>query len=471
MNVTSSLSGNYHVCDVPALVVEKNTNFTTINFELWFDGVRYSNDPLTYVNGLITQELSNTWVIFLLKWIGKAEGQNYSFNIKLTEGSQIIELPFVVYFPVMVIQGPINNGLYFQKSVPDIILERNDQEPYVNFELKKGNDVILSENYLFSADHKLRIRNIYEIIEMYFSSDSEISEPGTTNIASALALDFTIKITSPITHLFNFTVLKCDANLPFPAGTWTQNNFLTRKYLEKRTAITRNEYLSFLLKPEYGATALKYTIYYELGGQQIMGNLSETAAPTQPYSVATFNCSLYRILKHANLPNYTKVFQYDIWITGTGLETSKYTFMVDNVDYRNTKSFVFTNCFGVLESFTATGTSEVSKNVEYNLANIENHYRKITQNFYAEKNCNSGFLWETETDWLDDFIRSYNVLQYSQDIELNEEITLVSVDKIDSEANTLQWFKFSYRKANNLHLTFANAAKNISQFMFDSTFE
>ena len=341
------------------------------------------------------------------------------------------------------------------------------------FELKKGTEVILTESYLYGADHKLRIRNIYEIIEKYFNSDSEISEPGTTNISTGLSLDFTINIITPGSHIIAFKVLKCDADITADAAEWTAANFLTRCYREKRTAKSRNEYLSFLMKNSYSTVTINYKVIYILDGvrTEIIGTLGTIAQQVGDNNVATFNASIHRIMVAAGLVNFTEVIQYDIWLTGTGLLTNVYTFLVDNTPYRNSKSFVFVNCFGVLETWTATGLAETKKAMEYNLGNIENHYRKITQDFYAEKQCNSGYLSEAEMDWIDDFIKSFSVINYSQDITQNEEITLISVDKTDTEANVLQAFLFNYRKAKNLHLAFMNAAKNISDYTLDQTFD
>jgi len=473
MNVTSSLSGNYHVCDVPALVIEKNNELTTLTLTLSQGEDQWTSEVLTYVSGLITYTDLCANIIFNLNWRDKPKGANYNFNVKLTEGEVIVNLPFVAYFPETFIQAPENNGLYFQKSVPDIIMERNDIYTSAIFELKKGTEVILTESYLYGADHKLRIRNIYEIIEKYFNSDSEISEPGTTNISTGLSLDFTINIITPGSHIIAFKVLKCDADITADAAEWTAANFLTRCYREKRTAKSRNEYLSFLMKNSYSTVTINYKVIYILDGvrTEIIGTLGTIAQQVGDNNVATFNASIHRIMVAAGLVNFTEVIQYDIWLTGTGLLTNVYTFLVDNTPYRNSKSFVFVNCFGVLETWTATGLAETKKAMEYNLGNIENHYRKITQDFYAEKQCNSGYLSEAEMDWIDDFIKSFSVINYSQDITQNEEITLISVDKTDTEANVLQAFLFNYRKAKNLHLAFMNAAKNISDYTLDQTFD
>jgi hypothetical protein len=376
-------------------------------------------------------------------------------------------------FFMTIVSEPANNGLYFQQNIPDIVLAQNNASTYVLFEFKQGSNVIIYERYDYDAAGKIHIRNIFEIVEKWFNTDSSILLPGTTNIASNLAIPFTYTITeAATTHTVAYTAIKCDAEMTVDATQWTAKNFLTRCFREKRTAKARTEYLSFLMLASYSTVTINYKIVFLLNdvATEATGTLGTIAQQTN-YKVATFNASIYRVMMAAGLNNLYTILQYDIWLTGTGLTTNFYSFMVDNQHYRNNSSFVFINCFGVLESFTATGVIDTKKEMEYNLANIDGHYRKITQDFYAEHQCYTGFQYEEEMDWLDDFIKSFAVLRYYPDTTLNTEITLISVDKQDTNANELQAFIFNYRKAKNIHLAFANAAKNISEYTFDQTFE
>jgi len=198
----------------------------------------------------------------------------------------------------------------------------------------------------------------------------------------------------------------------------------------------------------------------------------QTIAASAGDQVTTLNASLVALVTAAELALDTTILQYNIWLTGTGFETAKYAFLVDNTPYRHCKSFVFVNCFGVLETFTATGLTVNEKTNEYNLGNINNHYRKITQDFVSEKTCNSGYLSDVEMEWIDDLVKSYTVGLYTPGVSgMTEEITLVGVEKSDSEANELQAFAFSYRGAKNSHLAFANAAQGIFDDTFDETFD
>ena len=357
-------------------------------------------------------------------------------------------------------QEPTVGALYFQKSVPDILLVKNDYHTSVVFELKNGATVILTESYVYDVDGTIRIRNLGEIVEKYFTT-------------STLLLGFSYTITEGITvHTVGFTVLKCEADMTVTADAWTAINFLTRAYREKRTSKSRNEYLSFLQKASYGLVTVNFKVVYLLNSvlTELTGVLTTLAASVSS-QVTTFNASLGAVTSAAALAADTEILQVDMWCTGTGFEMAKYTYLIDDSNYRDRKYFVYTNCFGVLETYTATGRTDNKKTAEYNLGNIDNHYRKITQDFVAEKTLNSGHLSETEMEWIDDLLLSYNIATYTPGISgADDDITLTAIEKTDSDANELQSFTYTYRRAKNNHVQFTNAARGIFDATFDATF-
>ena len=357
-------------------------------------------------------------------------------------------------------QEPANGSIYFQKSVPDIILAQNNAETSVTFELKKGTDVILTETYLYDADAAIIIRDIYKVIEAYLSAE---------NLIQAFSYTLTENAT---THTVTFTALKCEADMTVDADSWTAQNFLTRSYREKRTSKSRNEYLSFLQKTSYGTLTVHFrVVYYSVDHWAEATGTLATIAAAATTQVTTFNASMGALVTAAGLATDSEIIQYDIWITGTGVETARYTFLSDFNQYRNLKHFVFVNCFGVLETFTATGRTDAKKTAELNMGNIDNRYRKITQDFVNEKTVNSGFLSAEEMEWIDDLILSFAVSTYTPGVTgSDEEITITNFEKTDTEANELYSFSFMIRRAKNNHRQFVNAAKGIFDDTFDETY-
>jgi len=455
---------------------------------------------------------------------------------------------------MIIIQKP--EGLHFEKNIPDIILEKENDEVSVDITLKIGQTVILEENYKFDANGLITVRRLDEIVSAYLTAVQAVEGDNVVTTGLMQTFDVVLTVTGNlvlehsgsvqndqlligqenlpgylseslsvgdkllkivntianllITHLndqtntitfdgnvdnftsagefayfetyrtdtLSFAVLKCEAYMPdsLAATDFVADGFLTRLPGEKRTYINNNEYLSILQKAVYDAVTVFCTVYFA----GTTGEESESFALLQLSAAATdrivtFNASAGVII-YAHLhsiPAITDkiIYRYSLYCTGAQYESQNYTFLVERTNYRNLRFFVFVNCFGVLETFTATGLIVNKKTNEFNLGNIENHYRKIIQDFVSEKTCNSGYLSEEEMEWIDDLVKSYTVGLYSPGTSgMSEEITLVGVDKTDTDANELQAFSFGYRRAKNNHLQFAAAAQGIFDDTFDETF-
>jgi len=349
---------------------------------------------------------------------------------------------------------PTNNGLYFQKNIPDIILIKTTADLFVTFELKKDNVVILLEKYTYDVDGKINIRNLFEVLENYLSD-------------SVLMASFSYTITEGATpHTRNFKVIKCDADASSSAADFLKKSFLSRHPGNKVTARYRKEYLSYFQTPAMGIVTVNRAISYVSNGSVLVMNSNYTIPAVTVDTIQTIETSIDSIY---NFPYGTVIHSYMVEIVATGVASIKFGYLVDNNFYRYFKNFVFTNCFGVLETFTATGLQTNAKTGEFNFANIAKHYKKITQEFVSEKSVFSGFVDSYCMDWADDLLRSYNVALYSNTSNVSTSIVIVEIDKTDTEANELCSFSFKYRKAKNDHVVLAE--NTVFDFTFDTTFE
>ena len=363
-------------------------------------------------------------------------------------------------------QEPTNGSTYFSKAVPDIILTKSGTDTSVLLELKKGTDIILTEKYMFDDNNMIRIREIGSIFEKYLTARYLI--PWDDERSENLIGTFSAKITlGAEEHTTTFGVIKCDAEISVDALFWCSKNFLTRSFREKRTAKGRTEYLSFLQLQTYGAIDIHCKLFILQNNKVVESEIVGRTLAIRPDNIWTFTASINDILSQWGLPLETRVFQYHIWLTGTNFQSSVYAFLVDESSPRNSIQFSFINCFGVRETFTATGKVENKKSAEYNQANIASHYRKITQNFVSEKTVNTGYLSDAEMGWLDDLVCSNDVAI----VDTNEQIILVGIDKVESTENKLQSFNFTFRPSNNNHLQFKNANDTIFEKNFSPQFE
>jgi len=379
---------------------------------------------------------------------------------------------------MQIIQEPIADGLYFHSSIPDIIIEKDDESTGLTFELIFGGLVVLKEVYSYDSQNRIRIQNIGDIAAGFFKDEIAPAIPTIFSIKLAVSSYFLPLISYRLvegatTIEKSFHVFRCDAQISVDASSWMRTNFLTRSFRNKRTALDSNEYLSFFSQnTEPINVRFNFELKYLSNGVvlEALGVCCDDIV-TASSALITVDTSLRRILGIIDLPVETIVYSYDIWVSGTQDESSKYTYLVDRTLYREQTSFVFINAFGVPETFTSTGQATNKKTNDVTLNNINTHYRKTENKFTSQKQCFSGYLTAQEMEWIDDLLMSYAVGLYTYHGGFNNEVTLVNVEKNDSLKNELHAFSFEFRKANNRHFEFTSASNGVFDETFDQTFD
>lgn len=375
---------------------------------------------------------------------------------------------------MQILQEPTLNGLYFHSAIPDIVIQKNDASTDIIFEIIFCGTIVLKEQFSYNSNSIIKIQNISEIVESYFQ-DNNIILPISDVVYNSGSTDltFTYIITEGLNiHESSFKTLRCDSEINVNASEWIIKNFLTRCFRTKRTAIDWNEYLSFYQQPVYGELAINFKIVFlseSILTEQI--GIFKTIPAAEVSRIVTINTSLRTLLTFLDLDPKTKVYRYEIWITGTGVDTNIYTYLVDRNPYRSQTFIAFVNAFGVVETFTATGEVQNKKTNDVKLSNIDKKYRKTENNFLSQKVCHSGYLNLKEMEWIDDLIMSYALGLYTYHSGLSDEITIVSSEKTDTDRNELHAFLFEYRRTKNTHFVFSSAPNGIFDTTFDQTFD
>ncbi len=93
---------------------------------------------------------------------------------------------------MLILQKP--EGYCFEKNIPDIVLQKQNDETIVNVTLKLGETVILEENYKFDADGIITIRRIDEIVSAYLVAQKSVV--GGNVITTGLNKSFTVEFQS-----------------------------------------------------------------------------------------------------------------------------------------------------------------------------------------------------------------------------------------------------------------------------------
>jgi hypothetical protein len=378
-------------------------------------------------------------------------------------------------------QRPFEWHTYFHLNIPDLILGQDLNSSSIQFELSVNGQLVLEETYFWDVNGIIRVRNIGEIIDKYFDTSTDVVIDGEVTTSTNTSKSIYFKITdSGSIYEGHFVALKCDADINYNADSFAVSNFLTRANFAKKTTLFRNEYLSFLKKKSDGVKYLRVKL---VSGESNTSNITEhletiqtfgsAALPgSHDYEVYTFNVSMMLILSKLSLPMTTQVLSYEVWVSDTSggdpyTPGRPYLFLSDATNYIYTQDYFFINCFGVPETFTATGLKTTKTTAEYALANISDHYRKTSQNFIIETTQNTGFLSDEEMVWTDDLLNSYQVSTYDKKKSTGMDITLVALDKTATNNNELQSFSFTYRKSKNRHSEFSSMRNKIFDYTFN----
>ncbi len=369
---------------------------------------------------------------------------------------------------MLILQKP--EGYCFEKNIADLLIQKQNDETNLTFELKLGDTLILTENYVFDVYGYVKIKNLNEIISAYLlpAVSSDIGFKTTLGLINA----FSFSINSGTEN--GFTVIHTDAEMPetLDVEDFIRNNFLTRLPLLKRTAPGRNEYLTYIHLDEYLDVLIKYKINYKLAGVITSKTGTLLLVPSaQGHRHITFSASLDDIIAAADIvPD--AVLDYSIYLEhqdGTDDLSREFVYMVDYNVYRNTCIFEFENAFGLMETFTTTGIQSSEIKNDYNISNIKRRFRKTSQDFLAQNTVNTGFLSAAEMDWINDLLNSYNA-KVNQGTGL-EDIVLLSHDKTDTNKNELRFFKFSYMRSSGTQLQLQNNNTGTDSGIFDNTFD
>lgn len=357
-----------------------------------------------------------------------------------------------------IIQRPGNGHLYFHRNITDIIIGQ-PLAASVAFVLKIGTTTILSELYTYDSSGVIFIRDLSTVIESYFGSNGNI-------------IDFTYTLTEGSTvWTDSFTAIRCDASIEVDALLYISSNYLTRCHREKRTFPKGKEYLSYVQYPAYADCTTHYRIRYRTAPLVVAdatGTLS-THTTTAKATIVAVSLDVAALLATANIAANT-VLSIDVWTTGTNFETAVFRFYLDRMPYRYSKLFTFMNCFGVLETFMATGVNNDKRNTEFATGSMHNYATKISTKFEIEKAVNSGFLRRHEMEWTDDLLVSDYVSLYDPTTNTADIVVITDQDKSVPTSNEPLFFEIKYRLAHNYHLRFATAGHGVNDTTFDSTF-
>lgn len=322
--------------------------------------------------------------------------------------------------------------LAFSSALSDITLLEVTED--ITFELSyKQSDntykVILSEPYIPDNDSKIYIIDLQKIIDGYLSE------------SPVLDFKFRFESESESVEILSRIILS-RAELDTDARKFVSQRFLTLMKGNKT------------IRPE----SLEYLSVYALESQSVNIIASYRDNATNLYVTENFTEPIPAINKITTLDVSPEKYKKDgktlvKYSITCGERTMNY--LIDNLSDISPAEILFTNNFGVPETFSTSGNLARERKFSNEYATIKGEYVKAYNSFYIEHTGNTGIMDQNTANWIEaDLFSSYNTFLI-QDMQIWKGITIIdqTVKRI-SDKSEQPAYEFKYRlKQRNQEVT------------------
>lgn len=308
---------------------------------------------------------------------------------------------------------------------------------------RSDNVVLLEESYVPDIDDKVIITELQSLIEPYLLD----------NVIDS----FTVRATggSGGSVARTFTVQYCRSEMPvgLSAADFLEQHFLTTLHGEKITDIGRSEYLHFVTTESVYVRA--YVTY--LNGSTIVTDSTTLLNATNLNQILTVDVSPELFVSEGLI-----LVKYQI-IAGD----RQMTYIIDQKHPDVAPALIFTNSFGVQETFYCTGTHTLDPDFERGQALVNGKLVVYKVEETKKFKANTGQLTFEMAEFADDLLRSTEIYLLRGGVR-GKLVAITDCDaKRDNDYDNIPEFTFEYR--------YAQRNNNIIQFgagrIFDNTFD
>ncbi|SHE56772.1 hypothetical protein [Dysgonomonas macrotermitis] len=340
--------------------------------------------------------------------------------------------------------------LAFSSQVSNIVLSSDSDVKFVLYRVTESgeNEAILSELYTPDNDSKIYILNLQKILSGYL-------EPVITGdfVFSFVVDDETLEYTSRL------ILSRSEINVSAPK--FVANKFLSLLMGDKVTRPNNKEYVSVYSLTEDTVNVKAYyrdneTQTYsekDIAGNQVTKD-TVTLLDVSPGNYEAENLVLVR------------------YIVSCGDRSM--TFWIDNLSESSALSVLFSNNFGVLETFSISGVLQWEPKYTNDIGTIRGEYNKYNIDFYREYTANTGVLERLTADWLELELFSSLYVFEMRDTLIGKRIMISdqTVKRSSSKTETPS-FEFKYRISQRIQdvIDFAGFIHRIFDMTFDLTFD
>ena len=329
-----------------------------------------------------------------------------------------------------IIQQP--DALSLSRNLKSLVI--GSSEP-VSFELKKGEDTLLSQRYEPGDNQRIEI-DLREIIHAQLSCD--LKESGESYEQTNLAADFTAIIDG---SRISFRVVKAGVDrLADTPTNFLKQNFLTWQPNVKRVTYSSPEFLTYYAVED---STVKLKAVFTDSNETITFSVLESG------KAWTMNLQYANVVKSLNgrFPAY-----YDVWVENASGQRMTY---IQRYQAETAKSIhedwvLFENSLGGIDTFRAYGTESINNQHTHNIAELDEEYVEYRVDTERLHTKNTGYLTPEESRWLVDFFPAGKKYIYLGDYLRSIVVTESEVQWDNKLVPTSYSFTYKYADARPL---------------------
>lgn len=333
------------------------------------------------------------------------------------------------------------NQAYFALDVPDIVFIAASGNRTISIQLTSQGTMLYSSSEKFYPDEHAHItlHHLGELVQTYLSACD------LSLLAEADGVSRLRPIAQLLVQMYDGDSLidsasckvyysKCRTSIdPFD-----YDNFLTHgsvKYISPKEPLLFSHFL-------LGDHCCRATVYWLASNGSVHttsvplaspSSLSENDICQYHYHLSTLvmQCSLQ---EHYNI-SVDSVLSVDVELFNDDTFEDVIdciTFHIDHHRRQNT-AFIFTNCFGCLESVSAIGADERVNEMTAEFGYINGKYKKTSTILTPSHTVNSGYISESTYQNYLDLAQSPEVCLLGSDGSMGEQVTITSISYVDQQ--------------------------------------
>ena len=318
---------------------------------------------------------------------------------------------------------------------------------------------IVRETYYPDTNAQVMVYDLGLLAMMYKNKVDLSTTYGIDGARVELVVSLTEASTVPQTISKTVTIYQCDVETSGTIDSTLLLKMPLTRVTKKTTGPGRHEFISF-----FGSSSIKAYVVKK-------GTLQDEAVNVYMWEVVAETGELYRvdvspseIATHAGC-TIDDILYYNVYTSKDAI--IRYT--MDHRTYPHKKTFLFRNCFGAQEAFTAIGNEQSERKWTRQFGAVKKKQTQISRDLEHKHIVNTGYITRQALESLEDMMNSDMVCLYDEfgmhDIIISEESF-----KVTDRRDELTAIEFTYKIASNNQLQ-TRYKPFVKPGVFDKTFD